>query len=212
MPAEHAATHARLLARLSPTTAFASLMHDNRPVAWGLAVVERGWVGLFDLVVEPQSRRRGLGRQLINGLLAWAAMQGADRAYLQGGRGQFAGNRPLSATRLRQRLYLPLPKSHRRIPCEHRPLSLKPRTFSLQNENILRTFGKECTSGITHGIKGMGMTTPELRVIEGDKMDKVKALDAALAQIEKQFGKGSVMKLGQNDKSIDVPKPYRLDL
>ena len=48
------------------------------------------------------------------------------------------------------------------------------------------------------------MSAPELRLIEGDKMDKSKALEAALAHIEKQFGKGSIMKLGQNDKSIDV--------
>ncbi len=48
------------------------------------------------------------------------------------------------------------------------------------------------------------MAVPELRLVEGDKMDKVKALDAALAHIEKQFGKGSIMKLGQNDKTIDV--------
>jgi recombination protein RecA len=48
------------------------------------------------------------------------------------------------------------------------------------------------------------MTTPHLRVVEGDIMDKHKALDAALAHIEKQFGKGSIMRLGANDKSIDV--------
>jgi len=42
------------------------------------------------------------------------------------------------------------------------------------------------------------MGLPELRVIEGAMMDKQKALDAALAQIEKSFGKGSVMKLGDN--------------
>ncbi len=35
-------------------------------------------------------------------------------------------------------------------------------------------------------------------------MDKQKALDAALAQIEKAFGKGSIMRLGANDHSIDV--------
>jgi recombination protein RecA len=35
-------------------------------------------------------------------------------------------------------------------------------------------------------------------------MDKSKALSAALSQIERQFGKGSVMKLGKNDKSMDV--------
>jgi recombination protein RecA len=42
------------------------------------------------------------------------------------------------------------------------------------------------------------MAVPELRVIEGAKMDKQKALNAALAQIEKNFGKGSVMMLGDN--------------
>ena len=31
-----------------------------------------------------------------------------------------------------------------------------------------------------------------------EKEDKLKALDAALAQIEKQFGKGAVMKLGES--------------
>jgi len=45
---------------------------------------------------------------------------------------------------------------------------------------------------------------PELRVIEGNGMDKQKALEAALAQIEKHFGKGSIMRLGAHDKSIDV--------
>ncbi len=48
------------------------------------------------------------------------------------------------------------------------------------------------------------MTAPHLRVVEGDDMDKHKALDAALAHIEKQFGKGSIMRLGAQDKSIDV--------
>jgi recombination protein RecA len=48
------------------------------------------------------------------------------------------------------------------------------------------------------------MTAPQLRVVEGDTMDKHKALEAALAHIEKQFGKGSIMKLGANDHQIDV--------
>ena len=48
------------------------------------------------------------------------------------------------------------------------------------------------------------MSKPEFRVIEGDQMDKHKALDAALAQIEKQFGKGSIMRLGANDRSHDI--------
>jgi recombination protein RecA len=48
------------------------------------------------------------------------------------------------------------------------------------------------------------MDMPQLRVVEGGVMDKQKALEAALAQIDKAFGKGSIMRLGENDKTIDV--------
>ena len=48
------------------------------------------------------------------------------------------------------------------------------------------------------------MTTTALRLVEGSSMDKSKALDAALSQIERNFGKGSIMRLGKNDKSMDV--------
>ena len=48
------------------------------------------------------------------------------------------------------------------------------------------------------------MSQPALRLVEGSSMDKSKALSAALSQIERQFGKGSVMKLGKNDKAMDV--------
>jgi len=48
------------------------------------------------------------------------------------------------------------------------------------------------------------MSQPALRVVEGSSMDKSKALSAALSQIERQFGKGSIMRLGKNDKSMDV--------
>jgi recombination protein RecA len=37
-----------------------------------------------------------------------------------------------------------------------------------------------------------------LKVVESG-MDRQKALEAALAQIDRAFGKGSVMKLGQRD-------------
>jgi len=43
-----------------------------------------------------------------------------------------------------------------------------------------------------------------LRIVEGFSMDKSKALDAALSQIERNFGKGSIMRLGKNPKSMDV--------
>jgi recombination protein RecA len=49
----------------------------------------------------------------------------------------------------------------------------------------------------------MAMTSNSLRVIEGS-MDKSKALDAALSQIERAFGKGSIMRLGQNEAVADI--------
>jgi recombination protein RecA len=50
----------------------------------------------------------------------------------------------------------------------------------------------------------VGAMTTALRLVEGSAMDKSKALDAALSQIERTFGKGSIMRLGKNDKSMDV--------
>ncbi|MGC2408873.1 MAG: DNA recombination/repair protein RecA, partial [Methyloceanibacter sp.] len=48
------------------------------------------------------------------------------------------------------------------------------------------------------------MNQAALRLVEGSSMDKSKALDAALSQIERNFGKGSIMRLGKNDRSMDV--------
>ncbi|MCW5723199.1 MAG: DNA recombination/repair protein RecA, partial [Devosia sp.] len=42
------------------------------------------------------------------------------------------------------------------------------------------------------------MAGSPLRVVEGGSMDKDKALAAALSQIERNFGKGSIMRLGEN--------------
>ena len=47
------------------------------------------------------------------------------------------------------------------------------------------------------------MSSTKLKLVGKENMDKQKALDAALGQIERAFGKGSIMKLGQNS-SIDV--------
>ncbi|MGV8833041.1 MAG: recombinase RecA [Devosia sp.] len=41
------------------------------------------------------------------------------------------------------------------------------------------------------------MANASLRVVEGGSMDKDKALAAALSQIERNFGKGSIMRLGE---------------
>ena len=48
------------------------------------------------------------------------------------------------------------------------------------------------------------MSQSALRLVEKDTMDKQKALEAALGQIERSYGKGSIMKLGQQDQAVDI--------
>jgi recombination protein RecA len=48
------------------------------------------------------------------------------------------------------------------------------------------------------------MSQTALRLVDKDTMDKQKALDAALSQIERSFGKGSIMRLGQREV-VDIP-------
>ena len=51
---------------------------------------------------------------------------------------------------------------------------------------------------------------PRLQVIaekpEMDRKDpeKKRALEAALAQIDRAFGKGSIMRMGNNDKPVEI--------
>ncbi len=54
------------------------------------------------------------------------------------------------------------------------------------------------------------MSEAPLRLVEKGGMDKHKALEAALSQIERAFGKGSVMKLGRSRDVHFLPKPFSL--
>ena len=44
-----------------------------------------------------------------------------------------------------------------------------------------------------------------LHLVDKDTMDKEKALAAALSQIERAFGKGSIMRLGQRENAVEIP-------
>ncbi len=48
------------------------------------------------------------------------------------------------------------------------------------------------------------MAQNSLRLVEDNTVDKSKALDAALSQIERAFGKGSIMRLGQNEQVVEI--------
>ena len=47
------------------------------------------------------------------------------------------------------------------------------------------------------------MASAALKLVEDKGMDKQKALETALGQIERSFGKGSIMRLGEQ-KALDI--------
>lgn len=72
-----------IVSRIHQKLGFATLVMDEQPVAWGLGVVERGYVGLYEFVVHPELRGLGLGKRILSGLIAWGHENGAQKAYLQ---------------------------------------------------------------------------------------------------------------------------------
>jgi len=73
-----------------------------------------------------------------------------------------------------------------------------PNTFAFHQQ-------EQSTGGVHHQLRrlepcarrGGVIMSSALRVVEDNNMDKQKALEAAMAQIERAHGKGTVMKLGQ---------------
>jgi recombination protein RecA len=55
-----------------------------------------------------------------------------------------------------------------------------------------------------YGIRESGVLQTALRLLDKEAMDKQRALDAALGQIERAFGKGSIMKLGSRGAAADT--------
>jgi ribosomal protein S18 acetylase RimI-like enzyme len=80
---EHQATHERILASILPLAGFAAVRQDGRIVGCGLGVVQDGWLGVFDVIVDGAARRQGHGERLMRGLMSWGQRVGADKAYLQ---------------------------------------------------------------------------------------------------------------------------------
>ena len=61
----------------------ATIADENGVVACGLGVIERDYVGLYDIIVSPQFRRKGYGHDICTSLLNKAGEFGVNRAYLQ---------------------------------------------------------------------------------------------------------------------------------
>jgi ribosomal protein S18 acetylase RimI-like enzyme len=64
------------------TKAFCYGALANQIVAVGLAIIERGYLGIYDLVVNPNNRRQGIAQSLIAEMLQWGKGNSAKHVYL----------------------------------------------------------------------------------------------------------------------------------
>lgn len=80
---ERQASHRAILQQIVHQPLFALYTMHDVPVACGLGVLEHELFGLFDIVTHPAHRNQGYGTALVSGMLDWARVEGANRAYLQ---------------------------------------------------------------------------------------------------------------------------------
>ncbi len=76
-------TYLRIMEQIMTLKCLVSIKEKEKTIGVGLGVLENRYLGLFDLVVDPDFRNQGLGARLVNSLLNWGISQGADTAYLQ---------------------------------------------------------------------------------------------------------------------------------
>ena len=83
VPPQHRETMQRMLAAIGAPTGFAFVEEAGLPMAMAIGAIEGDHMGLFDVLVMPHARRRGLARRVTESLYAWAWGHGARFAYLQ---------------------------------------------------------------------------------------------------------------------------------
>jgi recombination protein RecA len=84
------------------------------------------------------------------------------------------------------------------------PVSLEICLLMRTNHVQMRTRNLSCGFTDDRAEGRATVTQANLRLVEGTSVDKTKALDAALSQIERAFGKGSIMRLGKNQKAVEI--------
>jgi GNAT superfamily N-acetyltransferase len=79
----HRETMTRMLQSIAAPVGFARVEDAGQPIAFALGVVDGDHVGLFDVLVAPTARRRGLARRLTQSIGGWGRAHGARFTYLQ---------------------------------------------------------------------------------------------------------------------------------
>lgn len=80
---ERRVLHEHILRAILPEKCYAAIYSNGSIIGCGLGVQQSGYLGIFDIVIDPDHRQQGHGERLMAALLAWGKQQGAQMAYLQ---------------------------------------------------------------------------------------------------------------------------------
>lgn len=72
-----------IIKRIQFNKAFAFASNQEEIVGICLGVLEREYIGIYDMIVSPEYRRQGIGQALLSKLILWGKNNGASTAYLQ---------------------------------------------------------------------------------------------------------------------------------
>ncbi|CEI83088.1 N-acetyltransferase GCN5 [Oceanobacillus oncorhynchi subsp. incaldanensis] len=75
-------TMMQMLSNIVTQKCFISLYYNEEVIACCLGVIEREYIGLYDIVTDSQYRNQGFAEQLILHLLKWGKDKGAKYSYL----------------------------------------------------------------------------------------------------------------------------------
>ncbi|MCM3786237.1 GNAT family N-acetyltransferase [Neobacillus mesonae] len=75
-------TMEQMLTNIRTRKGFISFYDEERVIACGLGVIEREYIGLYDIVTDRDYRNQGYAEQMILNLLKWGKDNGATHSYL----------------------------------------------------------------------------------------------------------------------------------
>lgn len=73
----------RVLANIRAEIVCVAKIEQDQIVGCGFGVMERGYTGIFDIIVDKNHRKRGYGEDIMNGILSGAKNKGMQASYLQ---------------------------------------------------------------------------------------------------------------------------------
>jgi ribosomal protein S18 acetylase RimI-like enzyme len=102
--------YVNIFSAIGPKKAFVSLRDNGKLIAQGTVVVERGWAGLSNIVVDAEHRSKGVAACLLRSLVKWSLCNGAEQIYLQVQQDNF-----LALSLYRKHGFIPLSEYHYRL-------------------------------------------------------------------------------------------------